>query len=238
LCCALLFPALFGEVARPCDAETLLLESADGLLVYATGYRPRGPATRGVILASDGAAPEDSCWGTLPQELCQQGYEVLVAGRSGADVDATGQANSADDCPRGPLENFDRMTLLGAFGDSVTSLGLVCVGRAGWAAGPLMAAERRIDQIAWISPRADGDDRRTREFAAGRPVRILLVSSEEEIESSTLAGDLFSEFNSEAELRLISRGQGGCRLLSRSRVRIGLMDWLAAERRTGTLDGR
>jgi hypothetical protein len=231
-------PALGTEIARSCEMESLLLESGEGLLIHATGYRPGEPATRAVILAADDDALEDSCWGTLPQEFCQRGYEVLVAGKTGADAGETRQVRSGIDHPRGPLEDFDRVTLMGVFGDSVTSITLVCVGRAGWAAGPLMAAEGRIDQVAWISPRGDAEGERTGGFAGGAPVRMLLVSSEEETESSTLAGDLFSEFNTQAELRLISRGQGGCRLLSRRRVGAGLIEWVAAESRTGSSGSR
>ncbi len=215
-----------AQSGTACTAEQLLLEAGDGTLLHAQSYRPDHPATRGVILAAEGLRSAESCWGTLPEELCALGFEVLLPDLEESQDAAEPNPTSAEDIRRGMALWLESALLGGAFGDSVATVGLLALGSAGWAARQLIAEETRVRALVWLSPRANAAAETAWQLPSGAAVRLLLVAAENEIESSVLAGDLFSRFNETAELRLISRVDGGCGLLTRKSMRDALLVWL------------
>lgn len=229
-------PALEDPV--PCQPEALLLEARLGFLLHAITYRLPAGSSRGVVLAHDWVRTWSACWEDLPDSLCAAGFEVLIPDLRGPVQSHMPEMPQPFATDFASLEWFDAGALLSAFGDSVESIALVCVGWAGWVAPCLVHQDPRVRAVAWIGPRGDLDKVDEWDLPRDQFVRLLLVGSQEEVESSALAGDLFSRFNDIAELRLFSRGDGGCRFLAQDRVRIGLREWLDAELGVGAAPPR
>lgn len=236
LFCLFALPACFGtaEALSPVETEdanlpeSLYLEARDGFPLHVSRYRPADPQTGALILIHDWTMAGLSCWGTLPDSLAAAGFEVLVP-----DLRAHGLSRTPMTAPVGALiPTTEEMAVLESdashwfdlISGATDRIGLLCVGSMGTLVPWLAGYDARISELIWISP----------ETAGAAPwwtmqrsdLDYLFIASETEIESSALAGDLFSRFNTSAQLRLYSRGAAACGLLDQISVRDGLVAWL------------
>jgi hypothetical protein len=244
---ALLSPVA-GSASTPGQPQVLSLTTPDGDLIHAITYRPAGAPSQGVVLTWDGPraqSPSDSqtgteCWHGFPEELCLDGSQVLVPDLVGQDL--------AGGVPYGPEPEPTQLApvpgaslavaeaLTGALGDSIGTLGLVCMGSSGRMAPLLAQSDPRITAIVWILPAGDAGVATAWDLPSDRPVRLLLIASEKRAESLALAGDLYTRFNRMCELWLLDWGESGCALLASAHERGVLRAWLAAVAPSGDPD--
>ncbi len=226
---ALCVPSGAGREATACVFAELPLETRHGFLLHALSYRQHEPATRAAILLHDWAQVGSSCWGELPAELCARGFDVLIpdlCGQGPSEMPGMLWLSRRD---LAMLEWLDVTALLGWVGSSVDSIAVLCVGWAGWVAPQLVGEDWRVRHVVWICPQGEIEEGRRWDLPHRSSLELLLVSSEKEIESSALAGDLFSRLNPGVELRLFSQSESGCSILSKTYFRTGLLDWLCAQ---------
>lgn len=209
-------PAGLGEVRR--------FENARGDLVHAVTYRPERTPSQVVVLARGATqGPEEACWSLLAEELRYAGWSVIIP--------APGVNPSAD-----ILDQGDRAAAAPiALGDSTgLFVAVVCAGPA-VGLGPLLAGLGvQVGAVAWILPERGPVPALEEPSIAGAP-RLLLVASQKLPVSLALASDLFSRFNTVAEMWLLNWGESECEVLANQRQRSGLRNWLetVAARQTG-----
>ncbi len=212
--------------------ESLYLEARDGFLLHVSRYRPVGEITLAVILIHDWSMAGLSCWGLLPDSLASAGFDVLIPDLRGHGLSIFPDQSTGETLPPTKAEmtilSSDALIWLDLIEDSVERVGIMCVGRSGELVPPLVRQDSRVYDLAWVSPAKDQESDLW-QIPHAEMVRFLFISSQMEIESSVLAGDLFSRFNATAQLRLFNRGQGGCGLIRSEGVRAGLVHWLMME---------
>jgi hypothetical protein len=221
-----------AEHIPACAADSVILTSPGGSVLYAISYRPQDATSGAIILVGEHAANPADCWGTLPDTLCAGGFEVWLP-----ETDApTAIADAAEQPVQLPWGR-KVSAVLDALEDSVESVALVCVGNAGWCVPAVLSREARVRAVAWLAPRGDPHLWEAWCLPEGRHLPLLLISTREEPAGSALAADLFSRFNAMSELRIFSRGQGGCALLGRAHLRVDLRIWLQAVLGEGRSEG-
>ena len=209
--------------------ESSYVEASDGSFLHVTIHRPPGEASAAVVLLSQETAIGGECWGAFPEELCANGLLVLVPEPRG-----TGLSRSPEPLPEEwsrpavPLRRRfeqDVMACLDLVGTTSRRIGVVATGWTVWIANAISQADPRITHQIWITPDPwpDGDDA---DDVPDPASRLLLVTTQREEESSALVGDLYSQFNDRAELRLVTGVEGGCQLVQHPGLRRGLLDWL------------
>ncbi len=225
-------PAVSDSSASAClPPESRYVEASDGSFLHVTIHRPPGDASAAVVLLSQESAIGGECWGVFPEELCAGGFLVLLP-----DPRGTGLSRSPELLPEEwsqpaiPLRRRfeeDVMACLDLVGTTSRRIGVVATGWTVWIANAISQADPRITHQIWITPDAwpDGEDP---DDLSDPGSRLLLVAAQREEESSALAGDLYSQFNDRAELRLLTGVEGGCQLAQHPGLRRGLLDWLAA----------
>ena len=209
--------------------ESIYLEARGGFSLHVSRYRPEKPATGALILIHNWTMAGLSCWGSLPDSLCNAGFDVFLPdlrghGLSRAPVTEFSPEMIPTSEEMAVLES-DAAIWLDLISTSTQRIGLLCSGSMGALAPSLARREARIRDIVWVSPesiRTPGNW----EFAQSAGLQFLFISSQVDNESSALAGDLFSRFNDTAQLRLYSRGGEGCDLLDLPGVKQGIVQWL------------
>jgi pimeloyl-ACP methyl ester carboxylesterase len=208
--------------------ESLYIEARDGFPLHVSRYRPVAQPTGVLILIHDWAMAGISCWGTLPDSLAAAGFEVLVPDLRGHGLSRTPLlppvAALRPTTEEMAVLESDARYWLDLIGGATNQIGLLCVGALGSLAPRLVLGDARFNSLVWVSPDPVGAASWQR-FQRG-DMDFLFIASQTEIESSALAGDLFSRFNNSAQLRLFSRGAAGCELLNQTSVRYGLVRWI------------
>jgi pimeloyl-ACP methyl ester carboxylesterase len=221
-------PAPAGS-ARSCGAaDDLRLTGRDGHPLHLLRYRPSGGATAGIVLIHGWGMSARECWKDLPLALCEIGYEVLVPdlrGHGESLMPDTARA-SVPGPTRGDLALLaaDASLWGKAFSDSVSRVLVAGVGWGGAIAARIVAGDRPLLGLIWLGPVGDAA---AVDWQPRDPARrsLLLVASQEDAPSARVAEALYARFHATAELRLFSRGDGGCALLDAPGVRDGLLDW-------------
>ncbi len=213
-----------APVQAPCRPQAALFEGTGRELIHAFTYRPAQATSQAVVLARAGiASPDEACWSLLAAELCRAGWWVIVPGsRPGLRPAGAGQQEDPAIAPQGPPI---------ALSDS-TELFVALVGAGSWAEAGAFAGNLgvAIGAIAWILPEAESLPGADALPVTGGP-SLLLVASQKRQASLALASDLFSRFNTVAELWLLSWGETECEVLAAERQRRSLLDWLEAAAR-------
>jgi pimeloyl-ACP methyl ester carboxylesterase len=180
------------------------------------------------VLIHDWGASGRECWKDLPQALCEIGYEVLIPDLRGhGESLLPDTARSSVPAPtRGDLALLvaDASLWGRAFSDSVAGVLVAGVGWGGAIAARIVSGDRSPLGMIWLGPVGDAAavDWRPRDPARRS---LLMVASQEDATSARVAEALCARFLATAELRLFSRGEGGCALLDAPGVRDGVLDW-------------
>lgn len=182
------------------------------------------------------------CWGTLPRELAASGCEVLVPDLPGHGMSAAGEAAQAVEA-RPTRADLERLEGLGAewiarFSPAVTRVAIVCCGWSGLALPRWLPPAREAAGAVWIDPRGEAGEWEEALRAASQPVtRLLLVATREHTAGARAAENLYARLAPAAELRLFSRGEGGCALARERGVQVGLGEWIPALLSRGAAPG-
>lgn len=217
--------------ALPYEVQVARLQSHDGLSLLVKHYRPQASASAGVVLVHDWLSSASACWDAWADVLAGDGFEVLVP-------DLRGHGESTpDETPRAARARPSRTELQELrtdgtrwwqlFSSDVQEVILVCAGASGQAAPDWRPRDQALRAIVWIGPVGEAAVWEQSLRAPGLALpRLLLVATHDDLASTRVAEALFSRLNDVSELRLFSRGAGGCELAHEPRVREGLRAWL------------
>jgi hypothetical protein len=213
--------------------EGLQLTDRDGASLHILHYRPRPPATSGVLLVRDLRADAATCGNALAQQLAQAGFEVLAPdprGEGGPGTPSESAARRARPArPELAALRDDLARCWPLFDPGVRDVALVCLGWSGLSIAGEPPAPLRASGIVWIGPHGEVGAWDQALRAQWQPLpALLLVAGREDLESSRVAESLFARLNDACELRLFSRGASACALAENPHVRAGLLDWLRA----------
>jgi len=230
-------PVSAGPTRSGATADELQLTARDGHRLHLLRYRPPEDATAGIVLIHDWGTSGTECWKDLAPALCERGYEVLIPdlrGHGESRMPDTTQA--AVSVPtRGDLALLaaDASLWGDAFSDSIPRVLVAAVGWGGSIAARVVAGRRPLAGLIWLRPIGDAS---AVDWQPRDPARraLLLVASQEDAPSARAAEALYARFPAGTELRLFSRGAGGCALLDAPGVREGLLDWARQAASVGT----
>jgi hypothetical protein len=244
-------PAASDSTEAGCPgSESLILEAADGFQLHISMYRPVRMAPAAILLVSDGKSDPAECWAKLPSGLCAAGCQVLIL-----DPRGTGRSRMPDQLPyewERPTEplrrrfELDLRQCLELVAPGVERICLVTIGWTGSLVPRLAGRDARITHHVWIAPAPVAGSTMRGWLAGGggdegggsvaRDVELLLVAAQTDAQSYALAGDLYSQMDEHAELRLLAQGEGGCQLVQHHGLGRGLVAWISDALHEGTGD--
>lgn len=222
-------PGLPADSARvvpgPLPDATVTVSTAEGERLAIQIYRPAGSPSAAVILIPDWGWSRVACWGVLIAELRDLGCEVLLPQWApGVPISKPAPASRPAGDDLALLLRHGPLWLHSLRGQGELPVVAVAVGWSGAALARIAAADARVRGVAWIAPRRVPEA--FAEIPAERPLELLLIAAEADLESSAVAMNLFARFNHLAELRLFGSDARSCALVQRPWVRDALREWI------------